>query len=97
MIGAIWKFPLTEADYQNINVDYPLHPMYVGVQDGDIFLWALARTEETGKPTRLEINIRGTGHPITGIEGFYLGTVQLYSGRIVLHVFGNIERLQEVI
>ena len=85
MSETIWKFPLEITDEQTLAIPRAADLLTVQVQRGRAFLWANVRTDN---PTEERIIImRGTGHALTGVEGKYLGTIQLDCGYLVFHVF----------
>lgn len=55
----------------------------VDVRDGDVHLWAQVDTRNPEK-TRL-VTCYGTGQPTPNNPGKYIGTTQLFSGKLVLH------------
>lgn len=66
--------------------------MSVGVQRGTPCLWALV--DDDAVSFGRTILMRGTGHPCDGLMGSgsgfgarFLGTIQMYGGDLVLHVF----------
>ncbi len=48
-------------------------------------VWAEVSTDEPLVPQ--DFIVRGTGHPLTGEEGRFLGTVILAGGALVFHVY----------
>lgn len=82
MNKTIWKFPLDLEDSQII--DIPIGAKFLTAQvQGCICIWAVV---DPGKVSeRRRILIRGTGHPFTGSEERYIGTVM--DRAFVWHVF----------
>lgn len=82
---TIWKFELETEDEQTLSVPFDAKTLDVQVQKGKPCLWARVRSD---LPKRdVTILTRGTGHPMTGDEGDYLGTYQLDDRALVFHVF----------
>ena len=89
---SIWKYKLEP----NIDILIPVEAKFLSVQNqfNEIFIWFLIDTE---KPTILRhFNVYGTGHPITGDPGKFLGTVQIEKGVLVFHVFEEESKCQNV-
>lgn len=87
-MNEIWKFPLDiKAIMQLIEVEMPKGaiPIAVQVQYGIICVWAQV-TPDAPKESRY-FQVVGTGMPIPVRVKKYLGTVQIYSGDTVLHVY----------
>lgn len=82
----VFKFPLEISDEQKVLMPVGAKVLTVQVQNGVPCLWAECNPDaECVYRTFL---IRGTGHPIDdNIEKEYIGTIQLYGGSLVLHVF----------
>ena len=83
---TIFKYPLAVQDEQEIMLPAGARVLCVQVQRGVPCLWAVV-DPEIGKLSHT-IHIRGTGHPVEGIENFeYMGTFQLSGGDFIFHVF----------
>lgn len=81
----VFKFPLEISDEQKVLMPVGAKVLTVQVQNGVPCLWAECNHAACVSRTFL---IRGTGHPIDDdIEKEYIGTIQLYGGSLVLHVF----------
>lgn len=80
---TIWKFPLSEVVSLTFGLEMPLGAdvVHVGVQNGEIVLWARVDTE-LEIVTRYFVIIE-TGDPEP--HGAYVGTVQIE--QYVWHVF----------
>lgn len=82
---TIHKYELQINDRIVINTSHVDRWLSVDVQRGQPVVWAVV---DTDKPTQSHtLYIRGTGHPMTGEEAAYLGTVLLDNGSLVFHVF----------
>ena len=87
---TIWKFPLTLADSQTIEM--PAMPEFLDVQrqqvngwSGQTVLWALVDPSMPRVP--VEIAVYGTGLEIPDNPGRYLATIQ--AGEFVWHYFAR--------
>ena len=82
---TIYKYPLS-LDVSQI-VSIPGKPISVIVQRGEIVAYALVDTDS--EPLQWEFVMCGTGQPTPeNIDGLgFLGTVSLYDGSLILHVF----------
>jgi hypothetical protein len=90
MTTSIWKYPLETTDEQEVKVPKRAIPLCVQVQGGVPCLWARVDPKNwaEGKVETLIVRTHGTGHPIDGDPGQYLGTYQLLAGgAFVGHVF----------
>jgi hypothetical protein len=81
----IYKYPLTLADEQIVELPLASRILSVGMQDGGIFVWALV--DEAARATvSVRFWIRGTGHPADSLSfATFLGTV--FDRQFVWHVF----------
>lgn len=84
-MNTIYKYHLPIQDEVILDVPNLFRPLYVGEQDGALYLWALVNTGYATTPRR--ILIYGTGNPVDAASGFdyYIGTVQM-SNKLVWHV-----------
>lgn len=82
---AIYKYPLIIQDTQTLSLPRGARPISVGQQSGIPMLWAIVVTG-TDVKVGIAIQIRGTGHTLDGLEGQFLGTIQMASGP-AWHVF----------
>lgn len=85
----IFKFPLPVADEYTIRIHAGAQILSVGQQDNNMYLWALVNT--VNPYVDYGIAIRGTGHSANTLDNRvkFLGSVHLYSGQVVFHVFGR--------
>lgn len=89
---VIWKYPLEPRDVQTIQMPKRAQILTVQNQREQICLWAVV---DPGEPLRLgKIRILGTGHTHSP-EFFdhlrYIGSIQQDEGRLVWHVFEEME------
>lgn len=85
---TIWKFALEMVDSQKISMPRDARILSAQIQGGTgtLCLWAEVIP---GRAQRLRtIEIHGTGHDLADdAELQFIGTVQLYEGGLVFHVF----------
>jgi hypothetical protein len=83
---TIWKIPLKDIDYQELELPVGSKALSCQVQHNQMKLWALV---DTDLPLRkYSIWIYGTGHPVClSPAKEFLSTVQLYEGVCIFHVF----------
>lgn len=82
---TVHKYPLQLVDLQTVEMPHDATVLAVQVQYEAPALWARVDTDQP--PERRLIRLVGTGNPIPSNTGAYLGTIQLHSGRLVLHAF----------
>ena len=83
---AIWKFPFDITD--NITIEMPRGaiPLQVAAQNDVACMWACVDTEAPKESRRFKL--RGTGHNADTIDpSKHVGTLFLYSGALVFHMF----------
>lgn len=86
---SVWKFPLSIADEQEIEVPVDTAILSAGCQNCCPVLWALVNTKPDYPKEKRTILMRGTGHPITDEEGYqarFIGTIFPVEG-LVFHLF----------
>jgi hypothetical protein len=81
---SIWKYTLPVEDTAILYMPPGAEVLTIQSQGGVLCLWAYVDTELDGREVRL-FHIRGTGNPLLGNEGTYVGTAQI--GPFVWHVF----------
>lgn len=86
----VYKYPLYIQYEVVVMMPKGARVLSVQVQDGRPCIWAAVAPCETSQEKRW-FRIAGTGHPIEDdvVEGF-IGTIQMYDGRLVFHVFERI-------
>lgn len=84
MNRSVWKFPVAIGD--TVTVLMPEHaiPLAVAEQNTILCMWAEVDVDAPLRPR--EFHIRGTGHPLRGNEGKYIGTVVMWNN-LVWHVY----------
>lgn len=85
---SIWKFKIEISSNQQITIPWGSEILFVDIQDDSIFIWAIVDTEQSAKET-INIQMIGTGRPITKMYNNYIGSVQLHS--YVWHIFYELE------
>lgn len=88
MNQRIYKYMLEITGQQEIVMPRNVRALSVGVQQGDLCLWALVDIDLPSVPTKFRIVC--TGHPFDDAKGTcrFVGTVQI--GRFVWHVFHDV-------
>ena len=86
MYREIWKFNIQP----NIEIEIPIGGEILTTQEqyGEIYIWILV--DPSAEKEKRTFEVYPTGGPIyhdMGIERKYIGTVQLYSDKLVFHVF----------
>ena len=82
---TIWKFPIPIIDEIEVLMPAGAEVLSVGNQQEAAQVWAAVDDE---MPTNhRHFKLRGTGHPLTGDEGRFVGSFQLAGGRLVFHLF----------
>ena len=92
MNQTIWKFILPIDGKSVVSMPTNSEILTVQMQGADICIWALVYPEH-GKVERT-FEVFGTGHPIhsdMGIERKYIGTIQMYGGDLVYHIFERLD------
>lgn len=82
----VWKFGLNLDARQVVMMPEGAKLLTVQAQYGEPFVWALC-DEHAGRQEYRRFLIYGTGQPLPDNTGEYVGTFQLVSGAMVLHVF----------
>lgn len=81
----IWKFPFTILDHFEILMPDGAEFLHVADQFGQACMWCEVDSSAPNKPYSFEV--RGTGQPLNGTEGYFLGTFQAQNGSFVWHLF----------
>jgi len=84
---TIWKFPFEIAD--RFEILMPEGAEFLAVaehkQIGMACMWCKV---DPSRPTeRICFELRATGQPFNGTEDVFLGTFQMYNGKMVWHLF----------
>jgi hypothetical protein len=84
-VRTIYKYPLIRRGTQAVMVPANCVILKVGVQDRDMFLWAMVETEAPMVPRT--VHVVGTGHPVppdlTNLDFFDT----IFDGPFVWHIF----------
>lgn len=91
MKKSIWKFVLDVTNYQKLLMPKGSIILSTQSQYDKICIWAICDTETNEKEDR-EFEIYGTGNPfyenrLLGKESVFIGTIQLYNGTYICHLF----------
>lgn len=90
MKPIIYKYLIEVKDIQTIHIPMFANILTVQSQKDNIFLWAMCDKDET-RMVDVTIEVIATGDVgMDGVERKYLGTVQLYDGNLVFHVFQRV-------
>ena len=88
---TIWKFPIDIANTQTVMMPKGTDILTVQMHNEKPAIWAIVETDAPMEPRT--IVTYGTGHLMPGkteMPNKYLGTIQAYSGMLVLHLFETI-------
>lgn len=82
---------VSDWDVQTIDLPHGAQVLSVQVQDGSPYIWACVNPSAKSEPR--QFRLYGTGHPIEGDCLLkFIGTFQLFGGRLVYHLFEEVER-----
>jgi len=83
----IYKYTLGNITNQAIHINGLLKILSIKEQNNNIVLYALIEDEDETINV-ISINMYGTGHPIINAGDVdFLGTVKLFNGSLMFHVF----------
>ena len=85
MDKRIWKYEIPIEDKVIIHLPLDSKVLFVGVQDGTIYLWVLHDLDRPKAP-RIFIVV-GTGHKFPSGYFTHIGTVQIKNVGLVFHIF----------
>lgn len=81
----IWKYALPVEGHVELRMPVGAEVLTVQSDELGILMWALVEVDAQ-QETR-SFRVLGTGNPITGPVGRYIGTTRTNHGRFVWHVF----------
>jgi hypothetical protein len=84
----IYRYQLPVVDAPVLRLPLGAEVLSVGPPrdgGGDLDVWALVNTEAVS--IRREFRVVGTGNPLPDDLGRFVGTVPLYDGALIFHVF----------
>lgn len=86
-MNRVLKYVLKTEDHQVVTL--PAFSVILSVcnQQENIVLYVNA--SDSDKTKDIDIYIHGTGHPVNQEASLFLGTVMLFDGCMVFHVFAN--------
>ena len=85
MSKSVWKYEIIPSDVIRIEMPVDAKVLFVAAQNNNPFLWAEV-TPEAPIEAR-EFRAYGTGHILPDDPGHYLGTVMLFKGELVFHIY----------
>jgi len=88
----IFKYPLAIVGEQVLLLPKGAEILHIGVQNGELYLWAMVDEQEESEIRRF--SIIGTGHSIperVSKNLYHIGTVFMSGGSLVWHVFEEIK------
>jgi hypothetical protein len=83
----IWKYPLEMTDTQRVQMPKGAQILTAQMQGQTLCLWALVDCGSVLSKDDREIEIIGTGNPISDASRRYIATVQMCGGGLVWHIF----------
>ncbi len=93
MNRTIWEFAFALSGKVSIESPEVRQWLTVAVQDGQPMVWVVV--EPRTRVRRYHLHIRGTGHPMDGVEGRFIGTLFTDPG-LVFHVFEDVLGPEEI-
>lgn len=81
---TIWKF-LVDPNGSSISLPRGAIVRHVGVQYGEVFIWA--EVDPEAKKELRQFRAYGTGHKLPPDPGRYIGTFLLAGGSLVFHFY----------
>lgn len=88
MTRSMWKYNLKVTDEQTIEIPRGAYIRSVGLDgEGKLSLWAEVDAELKNVKDKRQITICGTGNPIPGNAGIFIGTVTLLDSGFVAHIY----------
>ena len=87
---SIWKYHVLQEDRFAITMPAGAEVLCVQPQGSELQLWALVDTNALREERWFRTY--GTGHPFAEVAQRYVGTYQLLGGRLVFHLFEELEQ-----
>lgn len=85
----IYKYPVHISDAFSVPMPRGAVVLSVATQDDCPQMWARVDPAQPMSPRRF--HVAGTGHPLTGVEGRFIGTFLMRGGALVFHLFEAID------
>lgn len=85
MNTTIYKYEIPVEDSFAIRMPRGARVLSVHVQGGRPFVWA--EVDPDAFPVHHRFQLRGTGHPLRGSEGRFIGTFLVREGALVFHLY----------
>lgn len=86
---TIWKYDLP-AIGGSIELPRSAEILTIQTQYGQPKLWALVSMDDQEPPVKRTFKVYGTGHVLPDNPGKYIGTFQMFEGKIVFHLFEEV-------
>lgn len=88
-MNKIFKYKLENIDQQRLELPLPARMLSVVEQDDDIVLYSLVDDDSGIPEIPVDVLVVGTGDVLENNVGLYtfLGTVKLFGGKEIWHVF----------
>ncbi len=88
MTTAVYKYQLKAQDVQLVALPLGARVLSVHVQREQICVWAQVPIDEPTQRTEIHtFRIFGTGHPMHGKLGDFIGTILMAQDSLVFHVY----------
>jgi len=83
---TIWKYEIPIED-GNFSISMPVGSKILSfqVQKGTPMIWCRVNTDLD--LIKRVFKLYGTGHPFENKDGKYIGSIQLYNGDLIFHLF----------
>jgi hypothetical protein len=88
-MNTIWEYKLENIDQQTIEIPLPARILSVVEKNDDIMLYSLVDNDKDVPKIPVDILIKGTGDLVEKniLHYTFLGTVKLFDGTEIWHVF----------
>lgn len=91
MNEVIWKIEIPAHEISSIEIPHMGEILSVGGQGDSVVIWVKFLEEYKERLDIRHFEVYGTGHSIPGgINRKFIGTVQLYGGSLVFHIFEKV-------
>lgn len=86
---TIYKYHVPINDEFSLELPSGAKILCVGVQNNEPYIWVLVYSDY--EVIKRYFSWRGTGHDCSNVSSAnYIGTVQLYNGQLVFHLFESL-------
>ena len=91
MSELIWKIEIPASGSSSIEIPHMGEILWVAGQGDFVYMWVKFPEEYKERLDVRDFEIYGTGDTIPGgVNRKFIGTVQLYSGSLVFHIFEKV-------